>query len=80
VFGSGILEPEENHAGSIPFRQSYDLAEVQIEGENNSVFSNGLLEDLSVGKCMEMLLSKVLGVVPGLSQPFNNSQGNSHVG
>ena len=80
MIGSRVLEPEQNHARPTPLRQSHDFTEIQIEGENDSVFSDSLLENLSIRKFMEIFLAQVPGIMPYLSEPCNNSQRDSHVG
>jgi len=66
VVGSRVLEPEENHTRSIPLRQSHDFTEIQIESENDSVFSDRLHKNLAVRKFMETFLSQVASIMPYL--------------
>jgi len=79
VIGSRVLEPEQNHARATPFRQSYNFTEIQIEGEDDSAFSDSLLENLAIRKFVEVFLSQVSGIMPHLPQPFNSSERDSHV-
>ena len=74
------MEPEQDHAYSIPFREGHDFTEVQIKGENDPVLSDGLLENLPIGQFVKIFFAQMFGVMPFLPQPFGHTQRDTHVG
>jgi hypothetical protein len=74
-----VSEPKDDCADVPTTGKRNDLAEVEIERHDDAVFRSRFLEDLSVGKAMELLVAKVLCVMTGVRQPLRDSYVGAHV-
>lgn len=61
---TGVGKPEQNDACESPTHQGRDLAEVQVEGENDPILRDGLLEDRRVRQPVQTLVPEMQRVVP----------------
>jgi hypothetical protein len=63
--GPCVVQPEQNHAHHAAFRRRDDVAEVEIERQDNAVFDEPLLDDVAVGKALQPFVSQMNRVVAG---------------
>lgn len=73
MHGTSVVEAEDDHARFPATRERRDLAEVQIEGEDDPALRDRLREDLAVRQALEALVAEMDGVVPVLAQPSGNT-------
>jgi hypothetical protein len=59
-----VLKAEEDHPGSGFTREQREVAEVEIERENDPILGQGFHEDLLVGSSVQSLLTKMHRLVP----------------
>jgi hypothetical protein len=63
--GACVVRPEQDHTHHAALRRRYNLAEIKIEREDDAVFDESLLEDVTVGEAMQPLVSQMHRVVAG---------------
>ena len=61
---SRIPEAKGNHAHDITSRQSRDLAEVEVEGKNDSPLTSSQPEDLAVRQALKAQFAQVRRIEP----------------
>lgn len=74
-----IAQPEDDHAGVSCPRDGGNLAEIEVERQDDPALDPRLREDLAVGKPMKTLVAEVEGVVALLPQPARDRELDSHV-
>jgi hypothetical protein len=72
MLASGIAQSKHNDTCPTPFCQSRDLAEIEVKGQNHSIFSNTFVKDLSVGQSLQPFVRQMRYVVPMISEPLNH--------
>jgi hypothetical protein len=80
VVGPCVSKPKDHDAHVGSGAQREELAEVQVEREENPPFDSRLGEDIWIGQALQVLLPEMYGVVPGRTQPFNHPKAHPHVG
>ena len=65
VFRSRVVETEEDDTYHLPGRPCEDLAEIEVERQNDPLLGKALLEDLAIRLSVQTLVAKVNGVMTG---------------
>lgn len=79
VLGTLVREPQENHARSMAHAQSQNLAEVEIEGDDDRIVRLGSIDDLGIGCALHRKFSHVTGIVVQADEELHSPQGDSGV-
>src|SRR5947199_314730 len=77
---SRVVEAEEDHARLPAARQCRDLAEVQVEGQDDAILRDGLGKDIFIGHPMEPFVAQVRHLVSLFAQAVDDSLIDAHVG
>jgi hypothetical protein len=80
VGGTRISKAKNYNLRGGPFRESRNLAEIQIERQKDPIFCDRLRENLGIGKSFQGLLSQVNGIVSRGTKPADDLEAHSHVG
>jgi len=76
----GVGKAEQDDARHSPTGQGGDLAEVQVEREDDSLLGDGLVEDLLVRQPVQSLVPQMHRVVTRRAQPGDDPLIHAHVG
>ncbi len=49
---ASVMQPEENDPGGRPAAEGHDLAEIEIEGQEDATFSHGARENIRVSQLL----------------------------
>lgn len=74
-----VAQPEDDRAHASILRECDDLAEIEIERDDDPPLGGGFGEDLAVWKPVKVLIAKMFGVVSAVRQPFRNPHIGAHV-
>ena len=78
-FGPFIFQPKDDKAWQVLAADGRQIAEIQVKGQQNTVFASGLFQNFIVRKPLEILFPEVDDVMPLLPHPGNGFHGNPHV-
>lgn len=70
--GTGVVEPEENHGDRTAAGEGGDLAEIEVERQQDTCFASSFLKNLAVGQAMQVLITEMDRVVSVLVEPLNH--------
>jgi hypothetical protein len=70
---ASVLQPEKNNPGRRPATEGHDLAEIEIERQENATFSYGKREDILVSQLLQAAIEKMNGVMTARAQPRNDT-------
>ena len=79
AIGPRILHSKYDDARLAPTRDRDDLAEVEIERQQNAPFGARLREDIRVLHAVELLIAKVNDIVATAPQPFRDPRAHAHI-
>ena len=64
--------------GSTP--QANELAEIEVERKQNSIFRGGFRKHLGIGKALQPVLAQVGHLMTGVAEPSDDARAHAHVG
>ncbi len=79
MLATSIVESKQNHARHTTLASSDDLAEVEIEGIDNTFLGDGFSKDVSIRQTLQPFIPKVHDVMSRCSQPPGNANRDAHV-
>lgn len=80
ILGPGVREPEQDDARTVVLRKGGQVAEVEIERQDDAVFCDSDSEDVGVRSTMHPSFAKVRGIVALAPEPVNHAYVHAHVG
>lgn len=80
MWGPRVFQSKQNHAPRRLTSQRGQVAEVQVEREDNAVLVKGFCKDLIVRSPVEALLAEMYGVMSITAEPFYDPYVHAHVG
>ncbi len=68
-----VVQPEEDDGDWTVLDEGGDFAEIEVEGQEDSLLATGLLENLAVRKVMQAFVADMDGIMPQALEPLNHS-------
>ena len=79
MFGSCVVQTEEDDAHHVACRPREDLAKIEVKRQHDPLLGESLLEDVAIRKSLQTLNADVNGVVARRAQPLDHPPRNAHV-
>lgn len=71
--GASVLQPEKDDPGGRPAGQGHDLAEIEIEGQEDAAFPFGEREDVRIGEPLQAAVEEMDSVMATCAQPRHDA-------
>ena len=63
IVGTHVGKAEQDHAGQRRFAYRHQVAEIQVSSKQDTLFDSRLLQDIAVGKTMEIFITEMNSIV-----------------
>jgi hypothetical protein len=70
--GTGVVEPKGEHGDGTTVGEGGDLAEIEVEPQQDTCFTGSLLENLAVREAMQVLIAEMDRVMSVLVEPLHH--------
>jgi hypothetical protein len=78
--GTGVVERKEENGDGTTVGEGGDLAEIEVERQQDTCFTGSLLENLAVRQAMQLLIAEMDRVMSVLVEPLHHPDIRAHVG